>query len=164
MKEISCFWRLYARHHTHPLFAFLCLSSFWEESKGECVSLDGIKGFWRLHSRECTLPYLLPEKRRTEKREWEGECAALSRYLANVPILSVVSCCSWSRWKTLIPSERPTVGIKLIREIKIMNYCKGVKNIQFPLQPKTILIPSMVPPIQSCIKLKKFNSSSINAV
>ena len=79
---------------------------------------------------------------------FQGECAALSRYLANVPILSVVSCCSWSRWKTLIPSERPTVGIKLIREIKIMNYCKGVKNIQFPLQPKTILIPSMVPPIR----------------
>ena len=37
---------------------------------------------------------------------------------------------------------------KMDKEIKIMNYCKGVKNIQFPLQPKTILIPSMVPSIR----------------
>ena len=105
-------------------------------SSGSYVSIQGNK---------LSLTFFQKEGKKKEKG---GLVCCLACYQPNVPILSVVSCCSWSRWKTLIPSERPTVGIKLIREIKIMNYCKGVKNIQFPLQPKTILITSMVPPIR----------------
>ena len=38
-------------------------------------------------------------------------------------------------------------GTTLIREIKIMNDYRGWKNIQYPLLPETILIPSIVPAI-----------------